>query len=184
MATDGGGWTLVLNYNHKANTDPATNIRGNSLPLLGSLALGTDESGSQYWGHASNNFLNQLSFSELRFYGKTSSHSRVINFKTTHTGTINYFKTGLGSASGLQSSFTPLTGHSSFLPLSAIDYITNAGEDAALKYPFFSACNYHWAIRGDAATVHRWEVDDILCTGCCSVVQGNTKDTYHQIWIR
>ena len=186
MTTDGGGWTLILNYNHKANTDPARNIRTNSLPLLGSTNLGNDESGSQFWGNVSNSLLSQMPFAELRFYGITSDHARIINFKTSHTGTINYFKTGLGNCSGIQSSFTALSGHTAFLPAASTDFINNVADEAMTKYPFFNSCNYHWAIAGDAGgtTAHRWEVDNILCTGCCSTVQGFTKDTYHQIWIR
>jgi hypothetical protein len=93
MTTDGGGWTLVLNYNHLANTDPALNIRTTSLPLLGSTTLSNNESGGQYWGHASNSLLNTFTFSEVRFYGISSDHSRVLHFKTSHAGTISYFKT-------------------------------------------------------------------------------------------
>lgn len=186
MTTDGGGWTLVLNYNHLANTDPVKNIRTSNLPLLGSTSLGADESGSPFWGHAGNSLLTQFSFSELRLYGITSNHNRTINFKTSHAGTINYFKTGIGSCSGIQSSFTALSGHTAFLPAAALDFVPDIGNDATTRYPFAKVCNYHWAIGAETGGViaHRWEVDDILCTGCCNVVQGFTKDTYHQMWIR
>jgi hypothetical protein len=35
MTTDGGGWTLILNYNHLAATNPALKIFTDSLPLQG-----------------------------------------------------------------------------------------------------------------------------------------------------
>jgi hypothetical protein len=186
MATDGGGWTLVLNYNHKANTDPVLNARNSSLPILGSTSLGNDESGSPFWGHAAPALFSKLAFTEVRLFGITNDHNRTINFKSSHTGTINYFKTGMGNASGLQNSFTALSGHTAFLPAASTNFIADAGDNATTKYPFFNACNYHWAVGGDngGTTAHRWEVDNTLCTGCCSVVQGFTKDTYHQIWIR
>ena len=44
MTTDGGGWTLILNYNHLAATNPALKIFTDSLPLQGATTLGFDES--------------------------------------------------------------------------------------------------------------------------------------------
>jgi hypothetical protein len=57
METDGGGWMLVLNYAHKANTDPDLSIRSlvEGPPLLGATDFGADESNSSFaggsWGH-------------------------------------------------------------------------------------------------------------------------------------
>src|SRR5690606_33857338 len=42
METDGGGWTLVLNYNHIGGTNPSLNVMSDKLPLLGSYNLGVD----------------------------------------------------------------------------------------------------------------------------------------------
>lgn len=174
MTTDGGGWTLVLNYMHRGGTDPALKIFTNALPVLGTTSLGTDESGSATtWGHVSNSYLNSYTFSELRFYGSTNAHNRVIHFKTTHTSTINYFKTGSGSASGIQSGFTTLTGHSAFLPGSSASFFTGQGDLAMTNFPFWFASNYHWGIKGHN---FRWEVDDFN--------SGSSFHTYHQIWIR
>lgn len=174
MTTDGGGWTLVLNYMHRGGTDPALKTFTNSLPVLGTTSLGTDESGSATtWGHVSNSYLNSYTFSELRFYGSTNAHNRVIHFKTTHTNTINYFKTGSGSASGIQSGFTTLTGHSAFIPGSAASFFTGQGDLAMTNFPFWLASNYHWGIKGHN---FRWEVDDFN--------SGSSFHTYHQIWIR
>ena len=174
MTTDGGGWTLVLNYMHRGGTDPALKTFTNALPVLGTTSLGTDESGSATtWGHVSNSYLNSYTFSELRFYGSTNAHNRVIHFKTTHTNTINYFKTGSGSASGIQSGFTTLTGHSAFIPGSAASFFTGQGDLAMTNFPFWLASNYHWGIKGHN---FRWEVDDFN--------SGSSFHTYHQIWIR
>jgi F5/8 type C domain/Fibrinogen beta and gamma chains, C-terminal globular domain len=174
MTTDGGGWTLVLNYMHRGGTDPALKTFTNALPVLGTTSLGTDESGSATtWGHVSNSYLNNYTFSELRFYGSTNAHNRVIHFKTTHTNTINYFKTGSGSASGIQSGFTTLSGHTAFLPGSSASFFTGQGDLAMTNFPFWLASTYHWGIKGHNI---RWEVDDFN--------SGSSFHTYHQIWIR
>lgn len=174
MTTDGGGWTLVLNYLHTGGTNPALKTLTNSLPLLGSTSLGVNESSSTTtWGHVTSSYLNAFTFSELRFYGATSGHSRIIHFKTSHSNTINYFKTGTGSMSGINTSFTALSGHTSYLPNSTANYYSNEGNLAMTNFPFWLANTYHWGIQGGGA---RWEVDDF---------PGDSRNnTHHQIWIR
>lgn len=175
MDTDGGGWTLVLNYLHKNNTYPVLDPKSKSLPLLGSSTLGVNESNSVVnWGHAVPTYLTSFPFTEVRFYGKTSSHTRIIHFKTSHPTTISYFKTGTGSMSGIQTAgnFTILSGHNSNLPANAIYFYGNQGNFAMTSFPFYSGTspNHHWGVGAS----NRWEVDDI----------GGTNDTQHQIWIR
>jgi hypothetical protein len=175
MTTDGGGWTLVLNYLHLGGTNPALVEKSSSLPLLGSTSLGADEQGNaSTWGHTTPAYLTKFAFSELRFYAKTSaSHGRVIHFKTSHTTTINYFKTGAGSMSGISGSFSALTGHTAFLPGSTANYIVDQGNIAMTNFPMYLNGTYHWGIRGSA---YRWEVDDFP--------NNAANSTYHQIWIR
>ena len=174
MVTDGGGWTLVLNYLHLGGTNPALKTFSSSLPILGSSSLGTDEfDSSTTWGHTIPAYLNKFTFSELRFYGKTSGHTRIIHFKTTHSNTINYFKSGDESMTGINTTFAPLVGHTAFLPGSAAHYYTHQGDDAMTNFPFWRSSTYHWGIMGLG---YRWEVDDY---------PGNfVNDTHHQIWIR
>lgn len=175
MTTDGGGWTLVLNYLHLGNTNPALSEKSTTLPLQGSTTLGVDEQGhATNWGHAIPAYLTKFPFTELRFYAKTSaSHGRVIHFKTTHENTLNYFKTGTGSMTGINTSFTALTSHSAFLPNSARDYFNNEGNSAMTNFPFWLVGTYHWGIRGHGS---RWEVDDFP--------NNSANNTHHQIWIR
>jgi len=174
MTTDGGGWTLVLNYLHAANTNPALSVKTNTLPLIGSTTLGTDESAStSTWGHVAPSYLNSFNFTEFRFYGKTSAHSRVIHFKTSHAGTLTYFKTGTGTASGIQSSYTALTGHNAFLPASASLFFSNEANNSMTNFPMYLNSTYHWGISGGGS---RWEVDDFP--------NNSANSTYHQIWIR
>lgn len=173
MTTDEGGWTLILNYLHRGNTNPATLARTTNLPLLGSTVLGTDEQAATTWGHTAPAYLNAFTFTELRFYGATSGHGRIIHFKTTHTNTINYFKTGTGSMTGINASRTLLASHSAFLPNSAANYFSNEGDLAMTNFPYWLNGTYHWGIQGGGG---RWEVDDY---------PGNSaNNTHHQIWIR
>jgi hypothetical protein len=173
MTTDGGGWTLVLNYLHQGGTNPNLNSLSNALPLLGSSTLGTDENGTQYWGHASSSLMNVLTFTDVRFYGKTGFHSRIIHFKTSHAGTISYFKTGNGSVTGIESSFTALTGHTAFLPAASNLFYSNQGNESMTYFPYYLGNTYHWGL---GSVIGRWEVDDY---------PGNaSQNTYHQIWVK
>jgi len=174
MTTDGGGWTLILNYLHAANTNPALVVKTNSLPLLGSTTLGMNESASiTTWGHVSSSYLNSYTFTELRFYGKTSAHSRVIHFKSSHVGSLSYFKTGTGSMNGIAGSYTALAGHNAYLPNSSANFFTDQGNSSMTEFPFWLNGTYHWGVKGGAS---RWEVDDFP--------NNSANSTYHQIWIR
>jgi len=174
MTTDGGGWTLVLNYLHLGGTNPLLVEKSSALPLLSSTSLGVDEqANATTWGHVTPAYLTKFNFTELRFYGKTSLHNRIIHFKTSNANTISYFKTGTGSMSGIATSFTSLTGHSAFLPASTAHYIIDQGTIAMTNFPMYLTSTYHWGIRGGGS---RWEVDDFL--------NSYTYNTYHQIWIR
>lgn len=71
MTTDGGGWTLVLNYLHLGWTNPVLVEKSSALPLLGSTTLGVDEQASATtWGHATPAYLTKFTFTELRFMEK------------------------------------------------------------------------------------------------------------------
>jgi hypothetical protein len=173
MTTDGGGWTLVLNYLHQGGTNPALDPRATSLPLQGSTVLGTNESATVYWGHATPSLLNAIPFTTLRFYGRTSGHARVLHFKTLHAATISYFRTGTGTCNGIQGSFTALAGNTANLPTGSNGWFTNQANAAMTEFPFYVAGTYHWGIRG-AGT--RWELDDYP--------NNAANNTHHQIWVR
>jgi hypothetical protein len=174
MTTDGGGWTLVLNYLHLGGTNPLLVEKSTTLPLLGSTTLGVDEQGhATNWGHAIPAYLTKFPFTELRFYAKTSLHTRVIHFKTANSNTLSYFKTGTGSMSGVSTSYTSLAGHSAYLPASTANYIIDQGNSAMTNFPMYLNGTYHWGIRGQA---YRWEVDDFP--------NNSANNTHHQIWIR
>ncbi len=174
MTTDGGGWTLVLNYLHLGGTNPGLTEKTTSLPLQGSTTLGVDEQGhATNWGHTTPAYLTKFPFTELRFYGRTSLHSRVIHFKTSHTATLNYFKTGSGNMVGIANNFTALTGHTAYLPGSTAHYFSDQGNSAMTSFPIYLVSTYHWGIKGGT---NRWEVDDFP--------NNYSYNTFHQIWIR
>jgi len=176
MTTDGGGWTLVLNYNHLVNTNPPLKVFTDSLPLQGQTGLGFDESNTIYWGHAGVALMTAIPFDEVRFYGYTVENNRVIDFKTSHTGTISYFKTGIGSTEGISANFTPFADHTAFLPAAINMSATNMGDYAMTAYPLWTGSTYHWYLGGvDPLCTSRWEVDNYPCT---------TPSTFHQIWVR
>jgi hypothetical protein len=132
---------------------------------------GTDESGSTTtWGHTAPAYLNAFAFTELRLYGATSAHGRIIHFKTNHTNTINYFRTGTGSMTGINTNFTTLASHTAFLPNSAANFFNNEGTLAMTNFPFWLNGTYHWGIQGHGG---RWEVDDFPNSA--------SNNTHHQI---
>ena len=185
MTTDGGGWTLVLNYLHQGGVNPALQVRTIDLPLLGSTILGVNEGGTAFWGHSSNSLLNAIPSTEFRFYAKTSNHARIIHFKSSLATCLNYFKSGTGTCNGIIGSFTALAGHTSNIPTTSNFYNTNAGSNAMTHHPFWEGCNRHWEIGFINGGTTRWEADDCTCAccgpGCNALI--NTH-TFHQVWVR
>jgi hypothetical protein len=192
MTTDGGGWTLVLNYLHQSGTSPNNQVRSTDLPLQGATALGPDESGTAFWGHASNSLMTALPFGELRFYGVTTNNPSVIHFKSSDAGCISHFQTGVGDCNGLGGGFTALGGHTAMLPAVQNGSLANQGDYAMCNHPFYEGCTRHWitgvtdctgGINPMPVTSRRWEVDDIT-RACCSGIPAVTPGTWHRVWVR
>ncbi|PIA79373.1 hypothetical protein BFR04_00540 [Gaetbulibacter sp. 4G1] len=177
--TDGGGWLMVLNYVHLAGDNTDLTIRNTDLPLLGSSTLGDNEAGTANWGHMGNALAAAIDFEEIRFYGETTGHTRIINFKTPYISGLNYLKTGLGHFGGINnpSNFTTLTGHTANIPALAGNFFASHGDNALTEFPFFSSGQNHWGIRGSG---NRWEVDDAP-TAASPV---NSQSTIHRVWVR
>lgn len=168
MESVGGGWTLVLNYVHKADTNPDVAPRVKFLPTLWGDKLGEDgtadpQAWARSWGHAAPALFSKLAPNELRFYGITSAHERVLHFTTDDAGCMGYFATGVGTCIGVASRHTAVnTGpsaqwHTAFLPKIASGAFTGQGERAMTEIPFYLLRTNHWAIRGEG---RRWEVDN------------------------
>jgi hypothetical protein len=177
MTTDGGGWTLVLNYLHVGGTNPQLYNSPDALPWLVSSALGDDEQGTFSWRHAQNRLFAKLAVTELRFYGVTSAHPRVLHFKTRLQGCIDYFATGRGSCAGLQNDWRPLSGHAGRLPDEADTFLADRGNQAMTDLPFCrqdaDAQAHCWGVRGGE---RHWSMD-----------HGRTAsahDTLHRVFVR
>ena len=83
---EGGAWILIGQYFHKGGTNPNLTVlaAGADFPVRSTAPLGTDEGAiTAKWGHAGNAAMAQFTGDvELRFYGVTSGHGRIIHFKT------------------------------------------------------------------------------------------------------
>ena len=167
------GYLMCTNYVHDGGTNPSLNDRTNSsFPLLGSSSLGTNESGTQYWGHVNGGSNGVGAFGTIdmvRWYGKTSFHSRVIHFQHNNSGTINYANNGSGGHTGLNNGGqTNLSGHSANLPNSA-----NTLQSGWTGFPYYNSGAQHWGLYGGG---NRWEVDDYA--------NGSQYHTLHRVWVR
>jgi hypothetical protein len=173
MTTEGGGWTLVLNYTHQAGTSPETARRFTTLPSLRGTELGLDEAGSTAWGHAATPLFEALDATEVRFFGISQAHPRVVHFKTSSPECLLYFGDGFGSCQGIESDFTELSGHSAFLPAAADSWSSNQRDAAMTARPFFRTGDYAFSAGGAGGL---WEVDDIQRSG--------PVDTIQRVWVR
>ncbi|HEX8820619.1 MAG TPA: fibrinogen-like YCDxxxxGGGW domain-containing protein [Archangium sp.] len=163
MTTDGGGWTLVLSYQHPAN---------GTAPLVpGVFPLNTTSD----YAHATAAQIHVLNPTSLRFYCETSLHSRKIHFKTSHEGVLAYIRgtSASNSASYWTSGFTKLTGHTAYLPTVTDNTYSVSDPDRPTNFPFWAWGNNHWGIAGVG---RRWECDDYA--------NGPGPRTFHQMWVR
>lgn len=162
METDGGGWTLALNYNRTGDIvrHPPT-ILHDRLPMP-SMRSSEMLRRTSAWGHASNDLLASLQPSEVRFWGATgvglfeypqdADYDRyvylfidmpknnlkgpVVHFKSDDTGCLSYLTSGTGSCQGLPQAFTPLEGHTSTSPEMATSFGADKGNLALVDAPF------------------------------------------------
>jgi hypothetical protein len=174
-STEGGGWIQILNYVHQGGTNPELHVRANDLPIPTNAVLGDDESETDAWGHASNDFLNTLNPDALMFYGQSSAHDRIINFITNSPEVIEYAKTGIGNFEQFENStsYTLLPAHTGNIPQNFNGFFGNQGDYALTQFPFYESASKHWAVRGFES---RWEVDDFP--------DDYSNSTIHKIWGR
>ncbi len=169
--TDGGGWTLVLNYVHQGGTNPQLRMRNNALPMKLSDTLGVNEASTMAWGHASISLLSTLSFSEVRFYGRSSSNDQTIDFSTAEERCVEYIRTGQGDCRNIVSTYHGLPSQDAALPHVATSGLQNQGNNALIRKPFFGN-NRSWGI--DAVT-GEWQCNDMA---------GDGEDTIHRVFVR
>lgn len=173
--SEGGGWVLVTQYVHQANTNPPLTVigAGANLPETSAAALGADEStNTARWGHAGNAAMSQFTGDiETRWFARTSGNPRIIHFRTSIAD--DYFRTGIGSMAGVNNAFTALSGHTAQIPATAVNIFADQGDEAFTNFPFWLGGARHWGIRGLG---NRWEVDDFA--------NGPFNSTIHRIWVR
>jgi len=137
---------------------------------------------------------------EVRFYAKSSGHSRVIHFKSANLGLCQLVATedgtqfqaaravsstaqGWWSRKHQDDGWTPLSGHNAFSPDSA-----NGWHGSLSHYLYYEGGSRTWAIKGSG---FRWEVDDHVAhregagpRANKEGFDGMSRTTLHQIWVR
>jgi hypothetical protein len=164
MSTDGGGWLLILSYNHEGGTNPPLNA--STLPI--SVDAG--------FSHTGTDAIEYPDIDEARFYCTTERHSRVIHFKTGNPhiieATNNPDTLPTWGPSDWSSGFTALDGHTGMLPAAASG---TADSSSLTEFPFYRTSEYHWGIR---SWDRRWECDGN------EFGSGYDFTTTHQVWVR
>ena len=179
--TDGGGWVLLFCYNHKAHTNPE--LVGNKLPL--------DPKNGFSHAHVKDIVqrtgveLTLDSIQDVRFYGKTSGHGRIIHFRTSKREVKDMAFSGekkYGDPGIWNTGFTKLSGHSANIPGGVNSCGMHIPPNPALAaFPFYIGGRHHWGIRGCG---YRWEVDDVDPKEVGRSPTANPCDTLHQVWVR
>jgi hypothetical protein len=171
---EGGGWVLAVQYVRQGGAPAATRVvqSGFDWPLLNDARIGLGpQRASAHWGHVGVEIARLLTdASELRWYGTTAAHSRVIHFAST-VGVATWVAGRGDSFDGIESTFTALTGHTANLPTSANTFWGN-GETILTDAPYFRWSTSHWI----AGAGNRWEVDDYPGNG--------NNATLHRVWVR
>jgi hypothetical protein len=157
-----GKWLMIMNYHHRAGTNPDLYIRGevDGFPMH-RHELGFDGSTDRTtYGHVGNKLLNALytqcgGFTKMLFYGENSK-GNLIHFMTSDQKFIDYARTGRGSLAGGYS-WQALPGHNASIPTHAPNVYDNQGDRALTEYPFWRWGEAHWSVKGWGKN---WEVDD------------------------
>ncbi|MGB0590517.1 MAG: fibrinogen-like YCDxxxxGGGW domain-containing protein [Myxococcota bacterium] len=185
METDGGGWTLMLSYDHQAgNNDalveglPTDPVHGYSHTYLNTIEVAPD------------------SVSEVRFWCQSSTHERTMHFKTDNSKVIKQAYTGLQHTdnSDWNSGYVTLDGHDAYLPDGAktksdsstqSSFTGNGFHRPTLSDSTNSAlAEATWNIR--KGNESNWGCDDSTdYLRELGVIESNDEtSTRHQIWYR
>lgn len=178
MDTAGGGWTLMLAYDHQGGDDDS----------LSTAQLPTDPTSG-----FSHRYLQDLGLPDgevhaLRFYCHTNAHDRVIHFTTTNQSIVEAAYTG-GDPYAVEdwtdaASTTLLANHTANLPAATTSIYSSDGS--LTRFPFYdSSDQYYWTVNG-RADENRWECDDRKTNRPESpAIEGEgLATTLHQIWFR
>lgn len=177
MTTDGGGWTMIMNYVRVANQTPSPVVRS-TVPLISSGFGGSDVGNTAAFGHVSNALANAIPFREVRFEGQTTNHTRVMNAKSSTPSVISYIKTGIGNMSG---SYSALPGNTTGTPGCSGESGTNAGNFALTAFTFFCEnATQNW-FRVYQFETNAYRMDSRSSNG---VDNGVIDNTLHRAWVK
>ena len=163
---DSDGWILLLAYEHKAGENNAlVSKTAPSSPTEGYSHIWLEDLG-----------LTASDVESVKFYCKTSAHSRVMHFSSSTDFVKNAIVTGAYTGNVVSywtSGTTKFSDHTANLPDST-DGIWVASD--LMNFPFYGGGN-HWAIKTDY-----WSRSGFFCDD-----GGPTHadvDTLHQIWFK
>ena len=158
---DSDGWILLLAYNHKAGVNNAlVSKTAPSSPTEGYSHVWLEDLG-----------LTASDVESVKFYCKTSAHSRVMHFSSSTDWVKNAIVTGTYAGNQVSywtSGTTKFSDHTANLP----DATDLAGYNDLTNAIFYLSNTYHWGMKIQGS---RWECDDFA---------RNTADTLHQIWFK
>lgn len=184
MTTDGGGWTLVSNYNHLSGTNPSLQYRNTDLPIMGSSTLGTDESGTSFWGNATNSLMNLIPFDTIQWYGTSSQAGKITHFKSGYLGAWTMAKTGNGDYTGMNSSKVVYPDNTS-VNINCIATSGLYGNNWANLMQCFGVDIWSVGIQSSGActpfpgwpNIWQWSIDASYC-------DNNHPNSLHRIWVK
>jgi len=175
-------WVMIMNYTHKANTNPSLRIMQNQFPLERNYTLGTDGSTDpSSWGHVSIALLRYMKFNVMRFYA--TNGTKTVHFILKNKDAISYFKYGHGKVPSPLSDndIVFLSNHNGPLMRGGPDTASYMGERAMTEFPWML-----WAVKGGLDTKgnktkcpngtngYKWVVvDDAQCE----------RNTIHKIYV-
>ena len=178
MTTDGGGWTLVMAYNHSIRGhEHISNAFGAPLEH-GKIPL--DPLGG--YSHFDVRNLTGARFedlAEVRLYCESRNHSRVVHFRSSARDLKHVAWTGDASevpVNAWASGFTVLEGHTAFLP--EVTGVSQGSSSSGFTGNVFGSLNsrHQWAVGYNGTSGPAWACDDGASNG--------DVGTFHQVWVR
>ena len=112
----------------------------------------------------------------MKFYCKTSAHSRVMHFSSSTDWVKNAVVTGAYTGNQVSywtSGTTKFSDHTANPPDATTLVVSKSLIDSNFIFVHYT---YHWNMGEGTGVNARWECDDYL--------PQNTADTLHQIWFK
>lgn len=169
-----GPWVLILAYAHGARF-PGTELLADVMPVS---PVGFSHMHVQSIGTMLGIDLTPGDIQQVRFYGISSTHERVLHFKTDSAAARHAAFNGSNARATNDSwskGWRKCRGHTSKLPKATKHCKSQAHDDLGLTdHTFYKGGELHWNI----GVGHRFEVDDF------SPHPDPDKLTLHQVWVK